>query len=231
VFPFLAERNIQGCFFPAAQAVLEHKILDVNKIHFVLASSQNHSRLLERICELIAEFRDQYVFKTKEEYMNDLDANHRFDTREVTVIKRLLQRELAPPVRTAIIRRLFAEYVTTDETAFAADLYMSLDQIACLHQHGMHIGSHGFSHAWLDQLSPSDQAMEVDSSLKFLQKLGVAPNAWTMCYPYGGYNESLLNVLRERRCQLGFSVAARVADLDADDRLTLPRVDTNDLPS
>jgi hypothetical protein len=30
---------------------------------------------------------------------------------------------------------------------------------------------------------------------------------------------------------MGFSVEARVADLDTDDRLTLPRLDTNDLPS
>jgi len=231
VFPLLAERKIQGCFFPPAQAVLEHKVLEVNKIHFVLAATQNPSRLLERISELLDEFREQYNFKTKEERLHHLEANHRFDPREVTVIKRLLQRELPPPVRTEIVRRLFTEYVTDDETAFAHELYMSLDQIACLRQYGMHIGSHGFSHVWLDQLSPTDQAMEVDRSLQFLQKLGVAPDEWTMCYPYGGYNESLLQILRKRQCQLGFSVEAHVSDLDADDRLILPRVDTNDLPS
>jgi len=231
VFPLLEQRNIQGCFFPPAQAIVENKVLEVNKIHFVLASIQNTSRLLERICELLNEFRDEYPIKTKESYLHDLDGNHRFDTREVTVIKRLLQRELPAPVRTEIIRRLFMEHVTDDEAAFACELYMSVDQIACLRRHGMHIGSHGFSHAWMDHLSPTDQAMEVDRSLQFLKKLGVAQDAWTMCYPYGGYNESLLQVLRERRCKLGFSVEARVADLDAENLLALPRVDTYDLPS
>ena len=38
VFPLLDARGIQGCFFPPAQAVLEHKVLDVNKIQFVLAA-------------------------------------------------------------------------------------------------------------------------------------------------------------------------------------------------
>lgn len=52
-----------------------------------------------------------------------------------------------------------------------------------------------------------------------------------MCYPYGGFNDSLLQILRDRHCRLGFTAEARVADLDVDDSLTLPRVDTNDLPS
>ncbi len=38
VFPLLDARGIQGCFFPPARAILEHKVLDVNKIHFVLAA-------------------------------------------------------------------------------------------------------------------------------------------------------------------------------------------------
>jgi hypothetical protein len=50
-------------------------------------------------------------------------------------------------------------------------------------------------------------------------------------YPYGGFNDSLLEVLRARDCRLGFSVEPRIADLAIDDRLTLPRIDTNDLPS
>ena len=38
VFPLLDARGIQGCFFPPAQSVLEHKVLDVNKIQFILAA-------------------------------------------------------------------------------------------------------------------------------------------------------------------------------------------------
>jgi len=36
VFPLSDARGIQGCFFPPAQAVLEHKVLDVNEIQFNL---------------------------------------------------------------------------------------------------------------------------------------------------------------------------------------------------
>jgi peptidoglycan/xylan/chitin deacetylase (PgdA/CDA1 family) len=95
----------------------------------------------------------------------------------------------------------------------------------------MHIGSHGYSHAWLNHLSSKAQAAEIDRSLQFLQSLGIGENDWSMCYPYGGFDDSLLQVLHARQCGLGFTAEARIANLDLDDRLTLPRLDTNDLPS
>jgi peptidoglycan/xylan/chitin deacetylase (PgdA/CDA1 family) len=231
VFPLLDTRGIQGCFFPPAQAILEHMVLDVNKIHFVLAAVPDAGILLDEVFMSLAEFRSEYALKTREAYLTALTEEHRYDSREVTVLKRLLQRELPELVRAEIVRRLFAEHVTRDEAAFACELYMSLDQIACLRRHGMHIGSHGYTHAWLNHLSPDAQALEIDRSLDFLQKIGIQRDDWTMCYPYGGFNDSLLHLLRGRQCRLGFGVEARVADLDVDDRLTLPRVDTNDLPS
>jgi len=231
VFPLLDARGIQGCFFPPAQAVLEHTVLDVNKIHFVLATAPDAGTLLDEVFFSLAEFRSEHALKTKEAYLMAVSGDHRYDTREVTVLKRLLQRELPEPVRTEIVRRLFAKHVTTDEAAFACELYMSVDQIACLRHHGMHIGSHGYTHAWLNHVSPEAQVVEIDRSLNFLQMLGVRKDDWTMCYPYGGFNDSLLHLLRGRQCRLGFTVEARIADLNVDDRLTLPRVDTNDLPS
>lgn len=231
VFPLLDARGIQGCFFPPVQAVLEHKVLDVNKIQFVLAAVSDLEALVDQVFSSLSEFCTKYPLKSKEDYFKAIPEQHRYDSRNVTVLKRLLQRELPEPVRAEIVRRLFAEHITTDEASFARELYMSADQIACLRRHGMHIGSHGNTHAWLDRLSPDAQGIEVDQSLQFLKTLGVGPNEWTMCYPYGGFNDSLLHVLQTRHCQIGFTAEPRIADLDLDDRLTLPRIDTNDLPS
>jgi peptidoglycan/xylan/chitin deacetylase (PgdA/CDA1 family) len=230
VFPLLDARGIQGVFFPPVQAVAEHKVLDVNKIQFVLASVPNAGVLLDEVLESINEFRSAYDLKTKRAYLAAVTEKHRYDTQEVTVLKRLLQRELPEPVRAEIVHRLFAKYVSSDEAAFACELYMSIDQIACLSHHGMQIGSHGYSHAWLNHISPTMQALEVDRSLAFLEQIGVARNNWTICYPYGGFNDSLLEIVRSRRCSLGFTVEPRLVDLDGDP-LTLPRIDTNDLPS
>lgn len=231
VFPLLVGRGMRGCFFPPAQAILEHKVLDVNKIHFVLASTPNVHVLLSNVFSYVDEFRVEYALKSKEDYLSSIHCEHRYDTPEVVLLKRLLQRELPERVRAQIIDRLFQRYVTSDEVAFACELYMSVDQIKCLRQLGMHIGSHGYTHAWLNHLSPIAQSEEIDKSLKFLQVCGVDMEKWTMCYPYGGYNDSLLEILRQRKCQIGFTVEPCIANLDRDNRLTLSRLDTNDLPS
>jgi hypothetical protein len=53
---------------------------------------------------------------------------------------------------------------------------------------------------------------------------------WVIGYPYGAYDERLLEVLRRNGCRAGFTTEVRTADLNSDDRLTIPRLDTNDLP-
>ena len=231
VFPLLEERGIKGCFFPPAQAVLEHRVLDVNKIQFVLASVSNPSMLLTEVFDAMGEFREEHSLKSREDYLVAITEKHRYDPPEVTILKRLLQRELPEKVRAELVRRLFVKHVTSDEKAFAEELYMSVEQISCIRRQGMHIGSHGYSHAWLDHLSPQGQAEEIDRSVKFLRELGADMDQWTICYPYGGFNESLLELLQDRGCTFGFTVEARMADLNVDGRLTLPRIDTNDLPS
>jgi peptidoglycan/xylan/chitin deacetylase (PgdA/CDA1 family) len=205
--------------------------LDVNKIHFVLASARDSDKLLDRVLAIVRGISPDFQLQSKEIYLEKLGGDHRYDRREVVALKRLLQRELPESIRQAVVQELFTEYVTADETAFACELYLSLDQIGCMRRHGMHFGSHGYAHAWLNHLSPEEQVLEVDRSLEFLSGFGVTADDWTICYPYGGFNDSLLEILRRRGCRLGFGVEARVADLNLDNRLTLPRMDTNDLPS
>jgi len=49
VFPILAKLGVQGSFFPPAKAILEHSVLDVNKIHFILATVGDKASLIENI--------------------------------------------------------------------------------------------------------------------------------------------------------------------------------------
>lgn len=231
VLPLLKRMGIKACFFPMAQAILEHRVLDVNKIQFILAAASNTWALLDEVFIALDEFRASYSLKSREAYLMGITERHRYDPREVTVFKRLLQRELPDPVRRELVRRLFAQYVSSDEATFASELYMSIDQLRELHQEGMHIGSHGYTHSWLNTLSAEAQQTEVDLSLGFLRHVGIPLDSWAICYPYGGYDNSLLEILRARGCALGFTVEPHVADLDKQGRLTLPRIDTNDLPS
>ena len=53
---------------------------------------------------------------------------------------------------------------------------------------------------------------------------------WVMCYPYGAYNQSLIDLLKKSGCALAFTTKVSIAQIDSDNRLEVPRLDTNDLP-
>ena len=46
VFPALKKYGFQGSFYVPAKAIKENKVLDVNKIHFILASVEDKKKLL-----------------------------------------------------------------------------------------------------------------------------------------------------------------------------------------
>ncbi len=52
-----------------------------------------------------------------------------------------------------------------------------------------------------------------------------------MCYPYGAYNDGLLDILKDRGCIIALTTEVGVATLGENDALALPRLDTNDLPT
>lgn len=117
-----------------------------------------------------------------------------------------------------------------DEESFSRELYMNTDQMKCMIRHGMYIGSHGFDHHWLNSLSTERQTQEIDKSLKFLKNIGSDVDNWIMNYPYGGYNDSLINIIKQKGCKFAITTNVKTADFDIDNIYTLPRLDTNDIP-
>ena len=230
VFPILDREKLPGCFFPPARCVLEDKVLDVNKIHFILASTPEKRTLVEHIFRQIEHHQSDYQLPSPARYWDMFGTPNRFDSAEVVFCKRMLQVELPLELRQAITDGLFAECVTRDEASFSRELYMTLDQLVTLRSHGMYIGSHGYDHFWMNDLSTRQQEVEVDRSLAFLQSLGADVHRWIMCYPYGMYDESLLSVVAARRCVAGLTTDVGVARIGEHNPLTLPRLDTNDLP-
>jgi peptidoglycan/xylan/chitin deacetylase (PgdA/CDA1 family) len=229
VFPILDEYKIQGCFFPPAKAILNNEVLDVNKIHFIIAST-NINKIIADIYNLLDQFKDDYGLQSKEYYYEKLARPSRFDVKEVIFVKRLLQSELEYEVRKIFVDKLFKKYVTSDENAFSQELYMSLDQMKCMVRNGMYIGAHGYDHFWLDTLSTYQQEKEVDLSIEFLKRIHAPIDKWVMCYPYGAYNQSLIEILKRKNCVLGLTTEVDIAQMVDENAFSLPRLDTNDLP-
>ena len=230
VFPILDQENLSGCFFPPARCILENKVLDVNKIHFILASVPDKQILIDHIFKCLNDYRSEHQLPDNNYFWNEFARPNRFDSREVVFIKRILQRGLPESLREIIVDSLFCKYVSSNEAAFAKELYLSVEQIQCMRRNGMYIGSHSYSHSWLNSIDRPAQEQEIDRSLKFLRKIGTPLHSWIMCYPYGAYNDSLLSVLSSRGCRVGLTLNVGIANLRRDNGLTLPRIDTNDLP-
>ncbi|MGM1051179.1 MAG: polysaccharide deacetylase family protein [Pseudomonadota bacterium] len=230
VLPLLVARGLQGSFFPPVCAVHDRRVLGVNKIHFILASDVQPKQLIGDIFSSLDVYRKEHELPTNVEYFETYSRGGRYDDPQVTFVKRILQKGLPKSLREPLIEQLFCQFVTEDESSFADELYLNEDQLREMHAAGMWIGSHGDEHLWLNTLTTEEQRHEIDASLDFLTGIGVNTRDWVMCYPFGGYNDSLLEILREKGCSLGLTVNVGVANLNRSDALLLPRLDTNDLP-
>lgn len=234
-FPILYHEHIQGVFFPPVKAVTEHAVLDVNKVHFILASTpmDKMPQLLKELKRMVDDNSDAYHLDSFENYFEKLAVANRFDPKDVIFVKRLLQVALPEELRRKMTTELFEKAVGMDEAMFSRELYMTIDQIKCMVDCGMHIGSHGYDHYWLSSLPKEKQEFEIAKSIEFIGNVGGDVNNWTIGYPYGDYNDDTIALLKKHGCKMGFTTRVAVADLEADgpDVLyKLPRLDVNDLP-
>ncbi|MGM0405323.1 MAG: polysaccharide deacetylase family protein [Thermoplasmatota archaeon] len=232
VFPILEKNDIQGCFFPPAKAVMEDVVLDVNKIHFILAAVEDEYEvdgLVEDVFDLLDRFRNGYDLKSNERYYSELAVEGRYDPEEIIFIKRLLQRELPEKVREKIVDELFKRYVGVEEKVFSNELYMNMEQLRCMQRNGMHIGSHGYNHLWLNSISQERLNEEIHRSVEFLKEVSTPKDNWTFCYPYGAHDAEVRELLVNKGFRMGFITDQKIAELDRSSAMELPRVDTNEI--
>lgn len=235
VFPILEHEHIQGAFFPPVKAVTEHTVLDVNKIHFILASTPVNKipQLLEELRCAVIKYREEFNLEPYEQYIKQYAAPSRWDPKEIVFVKKMLQKGLPEQLRHIIVDDFFVKAVGMDESMFSRELYMSIDQIKCMVDCGMHIGSHGYDHYWLSSLPKEKQEFEIAKSIDFINLVGGDSKNWTICYPYGDYNDDTIALLKQHGCRMGFTTRVAIADIKTDNPdslFKLPRINVNDLP-
>ncbi|GAB2468044.1 polysaccharide deacetylase family protein [Jatrophihabitans fulvus] len=231
VFPILHRRGLQGSFFPPVSPVRDGVLLDVNRIHFILASTDSSADLADALDDEVRAAGDEYELRSVEDYRAEWAHPFRWDTAETIYVKRMLQTALPERLRAEIAGRLFERFVGVDEATFAAEQYLTEDQARVMIADGMYFGSHGATHQWLNRVDRSTLLTEIDTSLQFLSGLGMPVDEhWVMCYPFGGHEPEVVEVLRERHCTIGLTTEVATAVIGRHDPLLLPRYDTNDFP-
>ena len=229
VFPELLKRGLQGSFFVPSRPIETTALLDVNAIHYLLASGTHILALVQALTTQLKNlnFTDAHIEELKSAFRH---AN-RFDDADTIFFKRVLQKGIDFKSRTKIISLLIKEFLPEDEETLARNTYMTLPQMRTMEKSGMFFGGHGQNHDWLDSLSEEEQSREISASRKFVGKIGMPTDNWIMCYPYGASNETTHRILRAQRASLGLGTEVRTANLKNDSQYLIPRYDTNDFPS
>lgn len=237
VFPALAKRGWSGAFYPPVQAVYGGKVMQVNKIQLLLAhhEKRDFQKLLKDLRRVYEKLQLEIVKNMMPESFDQLRARlsekGTYDSADTVFIKKLLQYELPKRVREEIVNELFEEILDVDEATLASEMYMTEDMLKLMAKSGMHIGSHGDSHSWLSWLDKTSQEKEIDESLKMLRNIyGVPDFKWSMCYPFGAYNDDTIRLCKDRSCAFAVTTHPDTAALSKEAAFILPRLDTNSLP-
>ena len=209
------------------------EVLDVHKIHFILENFKNTAYIKKEIFEILNDlFKNKIIDGNSEQIYTELAHEDEYDNKDVIFIKRLLQHFLTNELRTEIVTKLFNKYVDIDEKEFAKQLYLNKDQITEMSKYGMHFGNHTDRHNWLAKLNTSEQLTEIENCLDFLDNniKNFELNNWSICYPYGSYNDKTLEICKNKGCAVGFTTKSDLAKLSPKNSLKLERFDTNTFP-
>jgi peptidoglycan/xylan/chitin deacetylase (PgdA/CDA1 family) len=204
---------VPAIFFVPGRPLAEGRVLHVHKVH-ALRERIDDAELLELVGA-----EDVPEEAAREHY--------RYDTPQAARVKYLLNMVLPADERDRVVGAAFAE-VFPDEQAFAAELYMSRDQIRAL---ASSLGAHSYAHEPLALLPPDELDRDLERVTAVLEDVaGARPRAFS--YPHG--TPSTVDVHTARRlAAAGYRVAftmERALNRTLDEPLLLGRLDANDAP-
>ena len=227
--PLLQKHHMQGSFFVSGRTVSENVLLDVNKIHFILASADIHFIMEDLLKKMNAYRGSEFDFPENGELMERYCIASRFDDGETIFVKRMLQTALPERLRNRISQELFEKYLGLPEDIFARELYMNRDQLRVMKAAGMFIGVHGYDHYWLADLPKEKMKADIDKGLDVMEEF-LNPEGWVMNYPYGSYSGEVCSYAKSKGAKLGLTTRVKIAQLGVDSFMELPRLDCNDFP-
>jgi peptidoglycan/xylan/chitin deacetylase (PgdA/CDA1 family) len=227
----LKKHQITGAFYTPIEAIENRKLLDVNCIHAILSEVTNRKLLMDKVVNLISDFKDHFKLHNIQHFVDRYHVKGRYDDADTVFVKQMLQRVLPKDLRKIILDQLLLDHVQLDFDNIADLFYMKEQHLKELAQEGHHIGVHGHKHLSLNTLSREEQIGEIHTSLDYLRKVNVLPKKWSICYPYGHYNEDTLQILKDLDCSLGFvdNSDKEIIDIKKS-HLLINRLDTNLFP-
>lgn len=220
-FKWLQSMKIPAVFYIPVMPLVESRVLDVHKLHFIRANRSDMFLLDFLKNNIDYSFSELDFALAKDQY--------KYDDEQAREVKFQLNFKLSLDVKKSVTERLFSE-ICSDEESFVKSYYMNEDELKTISEAGM-LGSHGYSHVPLT--SAADPKMEITHSLDYLENLTQKP-VLSFSYPYGSksaVNENVSRLFGQTNVKFGLTMQRGLNILNEDfDPYLLKRLDTNDAP-
>jgi peptidoglycan/xylan/chitin deacetylase (PgdA/CDA1 family) len=225
--PLLEKHNATASIFVCAQPYLEGKLLEIQKIEFLMKKLG------------INGFRGAFYAEYERVFGGEIErepldfaggyAFYRYDDEAVRRFKLDLNYRIPYPQVVPILDALFAETFGTESEAEAVrETYLSIDDLKRLLDRGFELGVHTHRHRVLPRLDFEAQKREIEIGAAFLGDL-TGQTEFTVAYPYGFHDENTHRAMRELGLRAGLTMERRaIGPQDLRDRWSIPRYDVND---
>ena len=226
VFRELKKRNLWGIFYIATDPYTKGTMLSVHKVHS-LCGKFSGTKLNNLMASIIED--------------DMLHSDIKKDLKKNTYIKQKNNDGINNFKRTInyYLKNEHKSYVLNEIASFLdfkynlEDFYISEINLTAMSNSNMFIGSQTQSHPVMSNLSYSDQKIEIEGSIEYLESKNFM-KVRTYCHPFGGFysfNDHTINILNANNFVYSFSTESRdIVNLDFQKNLvqSLPRYDCNE---
>jgi peptidoglycan/xylan/chitin deacetylase (PgdA/CDA1 family) len=225
--PLLEKHNATASIFVCAQPYLEGRLLEIQKIEFLMKKLG------------IDKFRSAFYAEYERLFGGEVDREsldfaggysfYRYDDEKVRRFKLDLNYQIPYAEVVPILDALFAETFGAESEAEAVkETYLSIDDLKRLVDRGFELGVHTHRHRVLPRLDFEAQKQEIEIGASFLHDL-TGQTEFTVAYPYGFHDKNTHRAMRELGLKAGLTMERRaIESQDLHDRWSLPRYDVND---
>jgi len=227
VSEFLSKHHLEGFFYVVGSAVKREKIMDVNKIQFIMEKEQNSYKLIKMVLEKYKKIKGQEInLRSIEKNAVKEHKYNLFDNFENFFLKGLLRIWIEKETRQKILNGLFKEIIDEDEKSFANKLYLKKKQMVEMKKNNMNFGVHGYEHFPLGYLKEDEQKKQFEKSINFLKFLNQDIKETSVCYPNGSYNHNTLKLMKKYQFAFGLTINnGCIQKKNIKNNFELPRID------
>jgi len=225
--PLLERYGATASVFVCAQPYLEGRLLDIQKIEFLM---QNLG--LER-------FRSAFYGELERQFPHGVERGsldfaggyrfYRYDEAPVREFKLDLNYRLPYDRLAPVLDALFgAVFGAGSEAAAVRETYLSLDELKRLADAGVELGVHTHHHRVLPRLDFEGQKREIATGADFLRET-TGQADFAVAYPFGFHDDRTRKAVAVLGLLAGLTMERR--SIEAEDiraRWSLPRYDVND---